>query len=109
MDRDHPPEITLRAIALGAVLALAINIACPYSVLVLHNAGLTSDYITAGAMMTPMLLHHSGTDDQALANSSGQVGKNLRGHFFRTTYSVLARSDVRTYQGNLVELDCDVR
>ncbi len=32
-------------------LAGLINFACPYGVLVLHNAGLTSDYITAGAMM----------------------------------------------------------
>ena len=36
---------------LGALLAALINFACPYGVLVLHNAGLTSDYITAGAMM----------------------------------------------------------
>ena len=61
--------------------------------------------LTGGSMMTPTLLHWSGKDGQALANSSGQVGKNLRGHFFRTTYSVLARDDVRSYQGNLVELN----
>jgi len=61
--------------------------------------------LAAGAMMTPMLLHWSGKNGRALANSSGQVGKNLRGHFFRTTYAVLDRDDVRTYQGNLVELN----
>jgi hypothetical protein len=44
-------DVSARALVLGAFLALAINLACPYSVLVLHNAGLTSDYITAGAMM----------------------------------------------------------
>jgi hypothetical protein len=49
-------DITLRAVVLGTVLAAAINVACPYSVLVLHNAGLTSDYITAGAMMLFLLL-----------------------------------------------------
>lgn len=61
--------------------------------------------LAAGSMMTPMLLHWSGKDGQALANSSGQVGRNLRGHFFLTTYSVLARQDVRTYQGFVVELN----
>lgn len=50
------PEVTIRAIALGALLALGISIACPYSVLVLHNAGLTSDYIAAGAMMIFLVL-----------------------------------------------------
>jgi hypothetical protein len=49
-------DVTFRSIGLGALLALAINIACPYSVLVLHNAGLTSDYIAAGAMMIFMVL-----------------------------------------------------
>ncbi len=61
--------------------------------------------LSGGSMMTPMLLHWSGQNGQALANSSGQVGKNLRGHFFRATYSVLKRDDVRSYQGNLVELN----
>ena len=61
--------------------------------------------LAAGSMMTPMLLHGSGANGKALANSSGQVGKNLRGHFFRATYSILQRQDVRTYQGNLVELN----
>ena len=50
------PEVTLRALALGASLALFLNIACPYTVLVLQNAGLTSDYITAGAMMIFLVL-----------------------------------------------------
>ncbi|MDP7206692.1 MAG: hypothetical protein QGH11_14050, partial [Pirellulaceae bacterium] len=45
------PAVTLRALTLGAVLAFFLNLACPYSVLILRNAGLTSDYITAGAMM----------------------------------------------------------
>ena len=51
------------------------------------------------------MLHWSGTGGSTLGNSSGQVGRNLRGHFFRTTYSVLERDDVRSYQGNLVELN----
>ena len=50
------PEVTLRALALGASLAFFLNIACPYTVLVLQNAGLTSDYITAGAMMIFLVL-----------------------------------------------------
>ena len=61
--------------------------------------------LAAGSMMTPMLLNWSGKNGQVLANSSGQVGKNLRGHFFQTTYGILQRDDVRTYQGNLVELN----
>ena len=48
--------MTIRALVIGAVLSFSINIACPYSVLALHNAGLTSDYITAGAMMVFLLL-----------------------------------------------------
>jgi choline dehydrogenase-like flavoprotein len=61
--------------------------------------------LAAGSMMTPMLLAWSGTDGAALANSSGQVGRNLRGHFFKTTYAILERDDVRTYQGQVVELN----
>lgn len=61
--------------------------------------------LAGGAMMTPMLLNWSGKNGRVLANSSGQVGRNLRGHFFRATYGVLNRDDVRTYQGNLVELN----
>ncbi|MDP8222592.1 MAG: GMC family oxidoreductase [Candidatus Lernaella stagnicola] len=61
--------------------------------------------LAAGSMMTPMLLHWSGRKGETLANSSGQVGRNLRGHFFRATYAVMKRDDVRTYQGNLVELN----
>ena len=49
-------DVSLRAVGLGALLSVAINIACPYSVLVLHNAGLTSDYLTAGAMMLFLVL-----------------------------------------------------
>ena len=49
-------EVTRRALVLGAGAALFLNLACPYSVLVLQNAGLTSDYIAAGAMMVFLLL-----------------------------------------------------
>jgi len=61
--------------------------------------------LSSGSMMTPMLLHWSGANGETLANSSGQVGKNLRGHFFRASYSILDRDDVRTYQGQVVELN----
>ncbi|MDP8257600.1 MAG: GMC oxidoreductase [Candidatus Alcyoniella australis] len=61
--------------------------------------------LASGSMITPMLLHWSGKNGEALANSSGQVGRNLRGHFFRATYGVLQREDVRTYQGQVVELN----
>ena len=61
--------------------------------------------LAAGAMMTPMLLMWSGKNGEYLANSSGQVGRNLRGHFFRATYAILDRDDVRTYQGQVVELN----
>ena len=61
--------------------------------------------LAAGAMMTPMILHWSGANGETLANSSGQVGRNLRGHFYRPSFGVLKREDVRTYQGFLVELN----
>ncbi|MEW6750296.1 MAG: DUF6785 family protein [Candidatus Latescibacterota bacterium] len=48
--------VTGRSLAIGALLACFLNVACTYSVLVLQNAGLTSDYITAGAMMLLLLL-----------------------------------------------------
>jgi len=54
--RQRHSDVTLRAVAVGALLAAGLNVACPYSVLVLHNAGLTSDYITAGAMMVFLVL-----------------------------------------------------
>jgi len=62
--------------------------------------------LAAGSMMTPMILHWSGSSGRALANSSGQVGKNLRAHFFFHLLGVLRRDDVRTYQGQVVEV-CD--
>ncbi|MSR82768.1 MAG: hypothetical protein EXS58_07560 [Candidatus Latescibacteria bacterium] len=55
-DATAHPQVTWRALLLGALLSLFLNIACPYSVLMLQNAGLTSDYITAGAMMLFFLL-----------------------------------------------------
>jgi len=51
-----PRGFTVRALAIGAALSVFLNIACPYTVLVMHAAGLTSDYITAGAMMLLFLL-----------------------------------------------------
>lgn len=60
--------------------------------------------LSAGAMMTPTLLHWSGNNGVALANSSGQVGRNLRAHFVRHTMCILDRDDLRTYQGQVVEL-----
>ena len=54
--QEARPEVTVRSLVLGAALALLLSVACPYSVLVLQNAGLTSDYITAGAMMLLLLL-----------------------------------------------------
>ncbi|NQT53373.1 hypothetical protein HQ576_15045 [bacterium] len=51
-----PRGFSVRAIAIGAVLSILLNLACPYSVLVMQVAGLTSDYITAGAMMVLFVL-----------------------------------------------------
>ena len=51
-----PRGFTVRALAIGAALSVFLNIACPYTVLVMHAAGLTSDYITAGAMMLLFVL-----------------------------------------------------
>ena len=50
------PDVSIRSLIIGAFLAFFLNIACPYSVLVLQNAGLTSDYITAGAMMIFLII-----------------------------------------------------
>ena len=47
---------TIRALLIGTVLSVFLNLACPYTVLVMHAAGLTSDYITAGAMMLLFVL-----------------------------------------------------
>ena len=55
-DSISGPEVSVRSLVIGTLLAFFINLACPYSVLVLQNAGLTSDYITAGAMMIFLLL-----------------------------------------------------
>lgn len=55
-DPASTPQVTWRSLLIGALLALFLNVACPYSVLMLQNAGLTSDYITAGAMMIFFLL-----------------------------------------------------
>lgn len=65
--------------------------------------------LAAGTMMTPMLLHWSGKNNQALGNSSGQVGKNLRGHFCRHTVGILRQPNVKTYQGQVVELSDQYR
>ncbi|MDJ0764637.1 MAG: GMC family oxidoreductase [Myxococcota bacterium] len=65
--------------------------------------------LAAGTMMTPMLLHWSGRNGEALANSSGQVGKNLRGHFCRHTMGVIPRQDLDTYKGQVVELSDQYR
>ena len=42
---------TLRSMLIGAALSFLLNVGCPYCVLIMKNAGLTSDYITAGAVM----------------------------------------------------------
>ena len=42
---------TVRSVILGGGLSFLLNVACPYCVLIMKNAGLTSDYITAGAVM----------------------------------------------------------
>ncbi|MFP4056304.1 MAG: DUF6785 family protein [Candidatus Brocadiia bacterium] len=47
---------TARALVIGTVFSIFLNVACPYTVLVMHAAGLTSDYITAGAMMVLFVL-----------------------------------------------------
>jgi choline dehydrogenase-like flavoprotein len=62
--------------------------------------------LAAGTMMTPMILHWSGCGGRALADSSGQVGRNMRAHFFHHCLGVLRRDDIRTYQGQVVEV-CD--
>jgi len=51
-----PHGFSIRALIVGAALSIFLNLACPYSVLVMRTAGLTSDYITAGAMMLLFVL-----------------------------------------------------
>ena len=45
-----PGRVTPRALLLGTGLSLVINIAFPYALLAMHTAGMSSDYITAGAV-----------------------------------------------------------
>ena len=42
---------TVRSVIVGGALSFLLNVGCPYCVLIMKNAGLTSDYITAGAVM----------------------------------------------------------
>jgi len=51
-----PRGFTIRALAIGTLLSVFLNLACPYVVLVMQVGGLTSDYITAGAMMLLFVL-----------------------------------------------------
>ena len=46
----------IRGLLLGAVFALVINIAFPYALLVMNTAGMSSDYITAGAVFLFFLI-----------------------------------------------------
>ena len=43
-------RFTGRALLLGTTLSIIINIAFPYALLAMHTAGMSSDYITAGAV-----------------------------------------------------------
>ena len=43
-------RFTGRALLLGTALSIVINIAFPYALLAMHTAGMSSDYITAGAV-----------------------------------------------------------
>ena len=45
-----PGNFTYRALALGALLSLAINVFFAYARLAMATAGMSSDYITAGAV-----------------------------------------------------------
>lgn len=47
---------TLRSFIIGSILAAFLNVACPYCVLVMRTSGLTSDYITQGAIMLFFIL-----------------------------------------------------
>lgn len=43
-------RFTVRAVGLGTLLSVIISIAFPYALLAMHTAGMSSDYITAGAV-----------------------------------------------------------
>ena len=45
-----PGNFTYRALAFGALLSLAINVFFAYARLAMATAGMSSDYITAGAV-----------------------------------------------------------
>ena len=49
-------RFTFRAVLLGALLALCISIVFPYALLAMNTAGMSSDYITAGAVFLFFLL-----------------------------------------------------
>ncbi|MFP6644678.1 MAG: DUF6785 family protein [Candidatus Latescibacterota bacterium] len=51
-----PGRFTYRALLLGTVLAFVISVAFPYALLAMNTAGMSSDYITAGAVFLFFLL-----------------------------------------------------
>jgi hypothetical protein len=50
MNTEQRSGLTLRSFVVGTGLAFFLSIACPYTVLVLHTAGMAADFITAGAI-----------------------------------------------------------
>ena len=60
MEKVHismePRCFTFRAFLLGALLSLVISIAFPYALLAMNTAGMSSDYITAGAVFLFFIL-----------------------------------------------------
>ena len=51
-----PKSFTLRAFIVGAIAAFFLAIACPYTVFLLHTAGMAADFITAGAIFLFFIL-----------------------------------------------------
>ena len=49
-------NFTYRSIAFGALMSMAINMFFAYARLAMATAGMSSDYITAGAMMVLLVL-----------------------------------------------------
>lgn len=60
MPAAAPRTYTVRAFALGALLAGFLAFACPYTVLVHHAAGMDADFITAGAVFLFFLATGAG-------------------------------------------------
>ena len=69
-----PSAITARAVSTGAVLSCFLAFASPYTVFLLHTAGMSADFITAGAIFLFFIL--TGLLNAGVAQGKSRSGLN---------------------------------